>query len=140
MNLMKIIVFASMTAAKEMLEAEKQLISLGHEVILPEFTHHYAELDTTDEMHIESAHNKVEHDLIKGYFEKIKIADVCLVFNIDRNGVSGYIGGNTFLEMGFAHVLDKKIFVLNSLPKVGYSDEILAMKPVVINGDFSIIK
>jgi predicted RNA-binding protein with PUA domain len=58
-----------------------------------------------------------------------------LVVNEDLNGIKGYIGGNSFLEMGFAHVLNKKIFLLNPISEMGYEDEIVAMKPVILNGD-----
>jgi hypothetical protein len=34
----------------------------------------------------------------------------------------------------------KKIFLLNPSPQMAYSDEIVAMKPIVINGDLSKIK
>ncbi len=40
------------------------------------------------------------------------------------------------MEMGFAHVNGKKIFLLNPIPEdVPYTDEIKAMADVVINGD-----
>lgn len=35
---MKIVICGSMTASKEMVEAEKKLIKAGHVVVLPEFT------------------------------------------------------------------------------------------------------
>jgi predicted RNA-binding protein with PUA domain len=60
--------------------------------------------------------------------------------NIDKGGFSNYIGGNAFLEMGFAHILNKKIFLLNEIPEMIYTDEILAMQPIVLNGDLSKIK
>lgn len=43
------------------------------------------------------------------------------------------------MELGFAHVNNKKIFLLNPIPQMNYSDEIAAVQPVVINGDFSLI-
>lgn len=68
-------------------------------------------------------------------------ADAILVAKYDKHGVANYIGGNTFLEMGFAHVLNQKIFVLNPLPDMPYySTEIVAMNPVVINGDLAKIR
>jgi predicted RNA-binding protein with PUA domain len=42
--------------------------------------------------------------------------------------------------MAFAYVLDKKIFLLNPIPKISYSDEIYAMKPIILNGDLTKIK
>jgi len=132
---MKIVICGSMTASKEMVEVEKKLQKMGHAVVLPEFTHEYASMETTDRMHTESAKNKVEYDLIRGYFEEIKNCDAILVVNIDRKGIKGYIGGNSFLEMGFAYVLNKKIYLLNPLPEMIYTDEISAMDPIVLNGD-----
>lgn len=61
-----------MTASKEMVETEKKLKKLGHQIILPKFTHDYAAMDTIDKIHTESARNKAEYDLIRGYFEKDK--------------------------------------------------------------------
>lgn len=137
---MKIAICGSMTASKEMLALREELVKQNHIVILPEFAEDYAKLDSMDEVVKESAHNKIEHDLIKGYYETIRDCDAVLIANVQKNNFPGYIGGNTFLEMGFAHVLDKKIFVLNDLPTVSYSDEIEAMQPIVINGDLELIK
>ena len=137
---MKIVICGSMTASKEMVQAKKELEKFGHEIILPEFTEEYAGMETLDKMHSESAKNKVEYDLIRGYFEKIKNGDAVLVANIERKRIAGYIGGNSFLEIGFAFVLNKPIYLLHNIPDLGYRDEIEAMKPIILNGDFSKIK
>lgn len=42
--------------------------------------------------------------------------------------------------MAFAHVLNKKIFLLNPIPQINYSDEIEAMNPIILNHDLSKIK
>lgn len=45
------------------------------------------------------------------------------------------------MEIGFAHVNDKKIFLLNPIPEdVPYADEIKAMADVVIAGDLGKIR
>lgn len=137
---MKIIVCGSMTAARKMVEVEKELASLGHEVVLPRFSHEYAQMGSEEEMHSESVKNKVDHDLIRDYFEEIKGGDAVLIINDDRKGIKNYIGGNSFLEMAFAHVLNKKIFLLNPIPEMGYSDELIAMHPDILNGDLNLIK
>ncbi|MFA5962342.1 MAG: hypothetical protein WC848_06710 [Parcubacteria group bacterium] len=137
---MKITFCGSMTACREMLEIGNKLREIGHAVVLPDFTKEYAALLTQDEMHKESAKNKIEHDLIRGYYEEIKKSDAILVCNLDKNGIKNYIGGNTFLEMGFAHVLRKKIFLLNPIPESSYYDELVAMEPVVLDGDLEKIK
>lgn len=137
---MKIVICGSMTASKEMLEIEKKLQTLGHEVVLPPFTHDYAALDEMDKMHSESAQNKIKHNLVGVYYEEIKNNDAVLVVNIERKGIKGYIGGNSFLEMGFARVLNKPIYLWDGIPEMSYRDEIEAMQPIIINGDLSLIK
>lgn len=88
----------------------------------------------------EKAEDKIKHDLIRGYFEKMKNYDAVLVVNPEKRGVVGYIGGNTLIEMAFGHVLGKKLYVLNPLPELSYTSEILAMQPIVINGDLNKIQ
>lgn len=85
----------------------------------------------------ERAEIKEKYDLIRGYFEKIKLNDVVLVVNPEKKGIPGYIGGNTFLEMGFAYVLGKKLYCLYPIPQLPYTSEILAMRPVVLNDDLT---
>ena len=134
---MKIAVCGSMTVSKKMIEVETKLIKLGHSVVLPEFTKEYAKLESADKMHSESAKNKINYDLIRKYFDKIKEVDAILIINETKNNTENYIGGNSFLEAGFAHILNKTIFLLNPLPDMSYTDELVAMKPIVINSDFS---
>ncbi len=134
---MKIIISGSMASSKDMVAVEESLKALRHEVTLPKFTRNYATLDNVDGLLAESTKEKIEHDLIHDYFEEIKIHDVLLVVNIDRKGIKGYIGGNSFLEMGFAFILHKPLYLLNEIPNVSYRDEIEAMMPIVLNGDLS---
>ena len=42
--------------------------------------------------------------------------------------------------MGFAHVLNKKIFLFNDIPDMFYKDEIKAMNPIIIDRDLTKIK
>ncbi|MFA5128897.1 MAG: hypothetical protein WC445_02930 [Patescibacteria group bacterium] len=137
---MKIVICGSMTFAKEMVAAEKELRKYGHEVILPKFTYDYADMGTSEIVHRESAANKIKHGLIRYYFDEIKGGDAILVLNNERHGIPNYIGGNSLLEMGFAHVLNKEIFLLNPIPEMGYKDEIIAMQPIVLEGDLSKIE
>lgn len=134
---MKIAICGSMSLSKRMVEIEKELLELGHEVVLPRHTHEYVLLNTDDHIHNESVKNKVEHDLIRKYFEEIKNNDAILVVKEDKNDVRYYIGGNSFLEMGFAHILNKPIFLLNPVPEMGYSDELNAMRAIVLDNDLT---
>jgi len=79
----------------------------------------------------------IKYDSIRAYWDVINDSDAILVANYDKKGIANYIGGNSFLEMGFAHVLKKKIYLLNDIPEMIYSDEIKAMQPIILNGDLS---
>jgi nucleoside 2-deoxyribosyltransferase len=137
---MKIVICGSMALVKEMIVQEELLVAAGHEVVLPDFTREYAQMDSLEEIHKESAKNKIEHDLIRGYYKSIQESDAILVVNGERKGIAGYVGGNTFLEMGFAFVLEKPIYLLHEIPKMGHEDEIVAMMPVLLSGDVSKIQ
>ena len=80
-------------------------------------------------------------DAIREFWNSMQGADAVLVMNFDKHGIKNYIGGNTLMEIGFAHVLDQKIFLLNPIPEMQYcKSEIEAVKLVVINGDFLLLK
>lgn len=79
--------------------------------------------------------HKIEYDFIREHFRKIEKSNAILVLNYDAHGIQNYIGGNTFLEIGLAFWLGKKIFLLNPIPDMDYKTEMFAMQPTVINGD-----
>ena len=136
----KIIICGSMVFSKEMIEIKRNLEKKGFEITLPRHTKEYAELEDRDEAHSKAAENKIAEDLIRDYFQQIKEHDAVLIVNEEKHGKENYIGGNAFLEMGFAHVLGKEIYVLNGMPGVTYKDEIEAMQPVFLEGDLNKIK
>ncbi len=82
----------------------------------------------------ESADHKVSSDAIRTHYRKIVNADAVLILNYEKRGIIGYIGGNSLIEMGYAYALEKKIYLLNTVPDMSYTDEIIAMKPVELHG------
>lgn len=83
---------------------------------------------------------KNHENTLKRDVENFLQGDVILVLNLDKNGIKNYIGGNAFLEMGAAYLAGKKIFLYNPIPDVPvFKSEVEAMKPVVINRNFSLI-
>ena len=136
---MKIAICGSMIFTEKMLEAKKELESNGHTVFVSYFIEHYVGKSEEEKVKL-TLDDKNNHDAIKEFWEQINNSEAILVLNYDKRGIKNYIGGNTFLEMGFAYVLDKKIFVLNDLPEMHYLDELKAMKPIILNGDLSKIK
>jgi hypothetical protein len=137
---MKIVICGSMTFSNEMIRAAELLEKRGHKTVLPHHIKQYAEMKSAREVHEASAKMKIAYDLISAYYEEIKNSDAVLIANYEKHGISNYIGGNSFMEMGFAHVLHKKIFIVNGMPNMIYNDEIIAMKPTILEGDFTKIE
>ncbi len=132
---MKIVICGSMSASKEMMGMKNALEEVGHFVVVPKNTDKYALGEFTPEDRRESTQNKIDHDLIREYFRLIEENDVVIVANYDKRGVKNYIGGNSFLEAAFAHVLNKKLYFLNDIPEMIYTDELVALQPIVLHGD-----
>jgi nucleoside 2-deoxyribosyltransferase len=137
---MKIAICGSMVFSEKMLEMKELLEKDGHKCFVSSYAATYAgKTEKTKEKL--TLINKKENDAIREFWEKIKQSDAILVLNFDRKGIKNYIGGNTLMEIGFAHVLGKKIFLLNPVPEIEYyRSEIEATKPIVINGDLTKIK
>jgi len=126
-----------MVFTDKMLEVKNQLKELGHEVHISSFVNEYVGKSEKEKEKI-TIYHKTQKDAIRKFFEKIKISDAILVLNYDRRGISNYIGGNTLMELGFAHVLEKKIFLMNPIPDIEYyRSEIEAVRPVIIYGDLT---
>ena len=118
-----------MSAAKEMVEVKDFLEKKGHKIHIQDDIMDFVEGKRTDE----DKWRKIEIDPFKNYFEVIKSCDAIIVVNVEKKGVKGYIGGNSLIEMAFAHVLDKKIYLLCEIPKLSYTDEIAAFQPILLN-------
>lgn len=132
---MKIAICGSMSASREIMTAKELLEENGHLVSIPKNTEKYASGEFTPENKQESTRNKMDQDLIRKYYQLISESDVVLVVNTEKRGVKNYIGGNTFLEAAFAFVLGKKLYFLNDIPDMIYTDELIALQPIIIHGD-----
>jgi hypothetical protein len=127
---MKIAICGSMAFAKQMLDMKEKLENLGYEVRIP----HGAKDYSNGNIAVEDKWKKIENDVIRNWYEVIKSSDAVLVLNYTKNNIENYVGGNSLIEMAFAHILLKKIFLLNPIPKINYSDEIESFNPVILNG------
>jgi hypothetical protein len=137
---MKIGVISSMQNSEKMIEVCDALEKQGHIAFASKFAPSMVG-KSDEEKEKMKLNQKYNMDAIREFWKAMQGADAVLVLNIEKNGMKNYIGGNTFLEMGFAHVLDQKIFLYNLIPENPfYQTEIIAMNPVVINGDLSLIK
>jgi len=137
---MKIAICGSMVFAEKMVQIKDELEESGHEAFVSQFAEgHFGKTESEKEQ--QAIHNKNENDAIHKYWEIIKKSDAILVLNYDRKGIKNYIGGNTLMEIGFAHVLNKKIFLMNPIPNIEYySSEIEAVRPVILEQDLNKIK
>lgn len=86
---------------------------------------------------------KIKGDLSKGYekefsehYDSITKTDILLALNLDKKGITGYIGSGVFAEMAFAIGLNRvfhkniKVCYLNTFPEEGlpYGDELKLWK------------
>jgi len=137
---MRIGVIGSMQFTEKMLEARDQLNELGHDAFVTNLSSPFIG-KTDDEKEKIKIHQKMNADAIREFWRMMQGADAVLALNIDKNGIKNYIGGNTLMEIGFAHVLNQKIFLLNPIPEIPfYKTEIEAVRPIIINGDLGKIK
>ncbi len=132
---MTITICGSMLFSKQMLEKKHALEEQGITVYIPNETKSYLGR-SNEEVANFSVRIKNTANVIREHYESIKKSDGILVLNYDKNNIKYYIGSNSFLEIGFAYVLEKKIYLLNPIPKIDFcSSEIKAMRPIVLNGD-----
>jgi hypothetical protein len=134
---MKIGVAGSMQCTEKMMEICQALREQGHEVFMSKFGDEYVGKSDEEKEKLK-LHHKYNHDAIREFWKPMQGADALVVANYDKNGIKNYIGGNSFLEMGFAHVLNQKIYLMNPVPDIPYyGTEIIAMRPVILNGDLN---
>lgn len=74
-------------------------------------------------------------ELVRRHFANIAVSSCVLVVNDEKNKQENYIGANTFMEMTAAFIQNKPIYTLNPLPDSSNRDELLTMRPIVLNGD-----
>jgi len=149
---MKITICGSMVFYKEMKEAQATLESRGHEVLIPllenelppeygggraiAFGAYIEEKGGIDNFSEGDSIWDFKAAAIKDHFDKIEWSDAILVVNHEKRGVSGYIGGNTLMEMGLAFYLKKPIYLLNAVSsELLYKQEVMGMKPILLAGD-----
>jgi hypothetical protein len=150
---MKLTVCGSIAFYSEMEALKKELETRGHEVRLPVLRNDVIGVPGDEKMYlgryveenggidafpVGHALWDMKESAIRTHYEKIEWGDAIVVANHDKRGVQGYIGGNTLIEIGVAFFLKKPIYVLNPISSdLSYKQEILGMKPVMLNGNLS---
>lgn len=137
---MRIGVIGSMQYTEKMIEARDALIARGHDAFVTNFAAPFVG-KTDDEKEEIKLDQKNHQDAIREFWHLMQGADAVLCMNLDKHGIKNYIGGNTLMEIGFAHVLNQKIFLYNPIPEIPfYQSEIEAVRPIIIHGDLSRIE
>lgn len=133
-NIRRIAILSSMSFKKKIIELKLALTDLGYEV--------GTLYETANLNHSKRTHDRLkkELDLISANYNYVNANDAVLVLNFTKGGTKNYIGGNTLIEMAFAHIQKKPIYLFNSIPKISYRAEIESMKPIIICGDLSKIQ
>jgi nucleoside 2-deoxyribosyltransferase len=137
---MRIAICSSALFAKQSREIKEKLEKIGFEVFLyPQKVEVNGKMIDVGEYHKMRKSNltqellKIKGKLIDEHIEKIKNSDAILVLNLDKGEDRGYVGGNTFLEMGIAYCLGKKVFVWKRPSEdLPYFEEIMALNPILI--------
>lgn len=127
---MKITICGSMHHITAMKEAAGILENLGYEIDTPNPREGEVPYDTLPD----KERGELKDSLIREHLDKISDSDAVFIFNEEKKGVPGYIGGNTLMEMAFAYQQGLEIFLFQPVPDMNYADEIFGMRPIILNG------
>lgn len=99
----------------------------GHKIILP----------LTDESY--KSEKNIKRKAMEDFNKNLRDSDAILIANFDKESNPNYIGVNALMESGMAFILNKKIFILNSIPE-NCKDEFQAIRVIELNGNLKKIK
>ena len=151
---MKITICGSIGFYNEMESARDELAKRGHKVRIPElalevpqefgggkkvyFGQYIEQNGGIDAFPVGHEIWNLKESAINDHYKKIDWCDAILIINHEKRGIHGYIGGNTLIEMGVAFYLKKKIYIQNPVSsELSYKQEIIGMKPEMLEGDLS---
>ena len=97
---MKLTISSSISFKDKIIEVARQLEEKGHEILTPNLSE--KEFDVSNEEEF----MEIKRKLMKDHcFKKINVSEGVIVLNYDKNGIKGYVGGNTLLEMFYAFLI-----------------------------------
>jgi hypothetical protein len=141
-----ITICSSVSFYQELFILEEELKNMGYSVLIPKTANLMKRTGNFDvESHKTWYTNSADYHkktaLMKHHFDKVIRSDGILVVNLEKNGLKGYIGGNTLMEMVIAFHYKKPIFILNPIDeKLGTKEEVYGLRPIFLNGNLPIIK
>jgi hypothetical protein len=136
---MKILIACSKHFYNRIPKIKRILEEKGHETKMP---NSYENAMKEEELKKQSKeeHIKWKAEMMKKDEKNIKPQDAILVLNFEKKGIPNYIRGATFLEIYTAWKLNKKIYLYNPLPNCSFTDELIGINPIILNGDLDKIK
>ena len=138
---MKIMICASVTFAKSMLEVKEKLEKRGHTILISDDAPFYIESPETKLSFEEELKLAQEQDILNKALDKVSQSDAIVVLNYEKNNIKGYLGTSVLMELAVAYHLKKKIFLLNEIDKTqNYALEVELINPIILNGDLNKIK
>lgn len=124
----------SMAHQSEMRKLVEQLQNMGYTVSTPDFDAEPVDYELINEP---AEISGIKGRFIRRHFANIARSKCLLIANYEKNGIEGYVGGNTLLEMCAGFVCGLPIYVLNPISKQKNYEEIFGLEPIVLNGDLS---
>jgi nucleoside 2-deoxyribosyltransferase len=123
------------------MKLKDRMLGLGNELKGSGYEVNYPSLnEVIDYTGMTQEQKKIQKgEMIRRHLERIKDSDAILVVNEKLKDIDSYIGMNSFLEMGFAFALGKKIYLLNEIPKQSNDEEILGLNPTSLKGNLGLI-
>ncbi len=128
----------SMTHTKDMLELEKSLEIMGHDVVPPVGTDIHLEDPFFQDDLERNLKASIHTDILRKNFDQLAKQDALLVFNKSKNNIKGYMGTAMLMELAVAYFLGKKIFILYDIPHFNdhrWAHEVNIMQPIFLHGD-----
>lgn len=141
-----IAVCASVSHYQHLLEVQRKLKRLGYKAVLPKTARKMIKSKDFDaekhkKWYQDKSLYKIKTKLIKLHLKEIEKADAILVVNHEKNGISGYIGGNVLIEMAAAFIGKKPIFVLNPIDeRLGIKEEVYGLSSIFLDGKLELIR
>jgi len=140
---MKITLCSSASFYKELFSIKAELEELGFKVLVPISAKEMQVTGNFDVRRIKTWHDNPSDfhkktAYMEGHLKEIDNGDAILVVNLEKGKIAGYIGGNALLEMFYAWLKQKPIYILHPVSKVlPLYEEVMGMNPIFLNGDLS---
>jgi hypothetical protein len=125
----RVVVCGSMTFYGQMCRVQEMLSEQSVRAVLPGAEDHLLGTMTPKEQ------DAFKRQVSLAHIRRIRSPQTfgILVLNLDKHGISGYIGPSTFAEIAIATVHGKRVFLIGPFPEI-YAEELAAWGAVTLDG------